>query len=226
MNLQEAVKQLRVELGMSQEELARKIGVGKQSVFRWETGRCFPKKGAENRILAALKGMDVSEKCKENLTGALEAGRRIGTSAAPFGFPGIDMELLCQMAESSSNAIYAIEAGTYQILYANKATEQWSKVSQENAVGKKCFEYMRRRNVPCEDCPYGTRGENINMEQIIKNFSDNRYLKTHGKKIKWNGKEVYITYASDVTEYMELKRQLEEMKDNQGGHRGKATNCR
>jgi len=46
----EEIKKLRKRLGLSQEELARKIGVSFTSVNRWENGQSKPSKLAKKQI--------------------------------------------------------------------------------------------------------------------------------------------------------------------------------
>ena len=55
--LGEAVKIRREELGLDQLELGRRVGVGQQTVSRWETGAAVPK---ANRlpVLADVLGLD------------------------------------------------------------------------------------------------------------------------------------------------------------------------
>lgn len=42
MELQEQIKKYRNEKGLSQEELAQKIYVSRQSISNWESGKCYP----------------------------------------------------------------------------------------------------------------------------------------------------------------------------------------
>ena len=45
MKLSDKIVRLRKSNGMSQEELADKLGVSRQAISRWEMGDCFPEKG-------------------------------------------------------------------------------------------------------------------------------------------------------------------------------------
>ncbi|MDD3241046.1 MAG: helix-turn-helix domain-containing protein [Lachnospira sp.] len=124
MNAGETIKVVRVELGLSQSEMAEKLGVNSQSISRWETGLHFLKKKIADRILKFAETADISEGSKKIIEEWLDAGRRYGVSAEDYGFPNIDQDLLCMIADTSVNAAYVIEADTYQVLYVNKATKK------------------------------------------------------------------------------------------------------
>lgn len=51
MNFGERLKQIRANLGLSQEQLAEKIGVSRQAITKWETNRGLP--DVENMIILA-----------------------------------------------------------------------------------------------------------------------------------------------------------------------------
>ena len=55
--LGEAVKIRREELGLDQLELGRRVGVGQQTVSRWETGASLPK-ADRLPVLAEVLGLD------------------------------------------------------------------------------------------------------------------------------------------------------------------------
>ncbi|HBG34434.1 MAG TPA: transcriptional regulator [Holosporales bacterium] len=49
-NLRKIIKELRLQLGMSQEEFAHSLGVSFASVNRWENGKTSPSKLARAQI--------------------------------------------------------------------------------------------------------------------------------------------------------------------------------
>ena len=60
MTFEERLVQLRKARGMSQEELAEKVGVSRQAVSKWETGAAEP--STSNLLaLAKLYGVDAGE---------------------------------------------------------------------------------------------------------------------------------------------------------------------
>lgn len=205
MSLQNAIKTMRVELGMSQNELAEKLKVSPQSVCRWEQGHNYPKKKIADRILTVASKMDISESCYAEIEDSLQAGRRQGKSAANYGFPDVDQDLLCRIVDESANAVYAIEVDTHRIIYVNKTTEQIGLLKARESITKKCYEHITGRRTKCLTCPLDEISGYEFSEQVIQHCDGKRYLKIRGKKMKWNGKDIFITYVSDVTEEVKSK---------------------
>lgn len=67
MELNEAVKKIRLELGLSQEGLARELHVGFSSVNRWENGRTKPNRIARHALSELCKGKNVGQDLIEAL---------------------------------------------------------------------------------------------------------------------------------------------------------------
>jgi putative transcriptional regulator len=61
MELSEAVKKLRIELGLSQEGLARELHVGFTSVNRWENGHTKPNQIARHALIELCKGNKINQ---------------------------------------------------------------------------------------------------------------------------------------------------------------------
>lgn len=60
MTVGEKIKTLRKELGLTQTELGEKLGVQKNAVSKWETGRVDDIPGSKVRAMAALFGVSPS----------------------------------------------------------------------------------------------------------------------------------------------------------------------
>ncbi len=52
--LTERIKRLRAKLGISQEELARRLGVSYRTILRWEQGETEPRGMLRDRVLIWL----------------------------------------------------------------------------------------------------------------------------------------------------------------------------
>jgi len=63
-NLQKVIKEVRVQLGMSQEELAHALGVSFASINRWENGKSSPSKLARAQFDAFCRKMTNQRKLK------------------------------------------------------------------------------------------------------------------------------------------------------------------
>lgn len=59
MELHEVVKRIRLELGLSQEGLARELHVGFTSVNRWENGRTKPNRIARYALIELCKKNEI-----------------------------------------------------------------------------------------------------------------------------------------------------------------------
>ena len=57
MNISDKIQLLRRENGWSQDELAEKLGVSRQSVSKWESGKALPD---SEKVLAIAQLFDVS----------------------------------------------------------------------------------------------------------------------------------------------------------------------
>lgn len=87
MNISSAFKRLRAQAGLTQQEVADKVGVTKVSVGQWENGKATPRP-TKLQALADLFGVPVSELLGE---GGTPAGARqiVGESeSVPYAFMG------------------------------------------------------------------------------------------------------------------------------------------
>ena len=63
-NLQKIIKEVRSQLGLSQEELAHALGVSFASINRWENGKSSPSKLARAQFDAFCRKMKTQGKLK------------------------------------------------------------------------------------------------------------------------------------------------------------------
>lgn len=61
MELSEAIKAIRLELGLSQEGLARELHVGFTSVNRWENGHTKPNQIARHALIELCKNKSMDQ---------------------------------------------------------------------------------------------------------------------------------------------------------------------
>lgn len=78
MKFGEKVKQLRMEKGWTQDELARKLGKSKRTVVGYENGETYPRKREVYSVLAELFDVDVNYLLTENEEFISEAGALYG----------------------------------------------------------------------------------------------------------------------------------------------------
>ena len=212
MSLQEALRQMRLELGITQTDLARKLNKSFISVNRWENGKGFPSRDNARHILNIARVNGVSKECYSYLTETLQPDARRGRSAVVYGFPGIDLDFLFQLADDSTNALYVIEAGTYQLLYANRKAEKCAAQYLFERGGdirerglqaqrdKRCFHYFAGLNAPCPFCPLKGVTRDEYLDRMLTIPETGRMLHVHVKLRKMKGRDVYVVYMTDLTE--------------------------
>lgn len=211
MSLQEALRQMRLELGITQMDLAQKLNKSFLTVNRWENGKGFPSRENARRILKIAYNGDVSEECYSYLSETLMPDIKRSKSAAEYGFPDIDREFLFQLADSSMNALYVIEVGTYELLYANRKAEQSAveylrdrgqDVSERRLLAqrdRRCFRYFGGLSAPCDFCPLKDAGDQSSFDAVVAPPQTGRILHVHAKRTKMKRRDVYIIYLTDVT---------------------------
>lgn len=86
------IRSAREELGLSQEELSKAVGVTPQSVHQWETGRTFPRNSRIRKIAAVLGvtanwiqfGVSGDDQSTANLEGVVKTEEFKGLIASGF----------------------------------------------------------------------------------------------------------------------------------------------
>ena len=212
MSLQEALRQMRLELGVTQTDLAKKLNRSFLTVNRWENGKGFPSRDNARSILEIARAGAVSAECYSYLSDTLMPDAKRSRSAAAYGFPDIDCDFLFQLADGSTNLLYVIEAGTYRLLYANRKAErsaaQYLRERGETVgerrlleqADKRCFHYFGGLNEPCPFCPFQSfqPGECIDRTVTVPEIG--RMFHIHAKLAQMKQRKAYIVYLTDLTE--------------------------
>ncbi|MCI2056339.1 MAG: helix-turn-helix domain-containing protein [Oscillibacter sp.] len=211
MSLQEALKLLRFETGMTQEDLAKKLNKAFVTVNRWENGKGFPNRGNAKKILEIAQEQGVSENCIAYLNEVLAPDAKRGLSAAIYGFPDIDREFLFQLADESTNALYIVEAETYRLLYTNRKAQQIANLyrtevdSSDEEInfppqeGNQCYHYFGHRNAPCNFCPLSKLNSQGHTDAMITIPENGRKILIHAKAANMKGRSVFIVCLTDIT---------------------------
>ena len=115
-NTGELIHKLRVENNMTLEELGKKVGVGKSTVRKWETGMIANMK--KDKILKVAEALGTTpeyimgwEKGKMSETKSTNVGNRIKERRQALGFT---TEQLAGMLHKNKATIYRYENGEYQ----------------------------------------------------------------------------------------------------------------
>ena len=225
MSLQEALRLMRLELGMTQTDLAQKMGKSFVTVNKWENGKGFPSRENAKKILQMAEDCQVSGECYSYLCDTLIPDIKRSKIAAPYGFPEIDRDFLIQIADGSTNSLYVIEAGTYNLLYANRAAEN-TAIKHLLGAGKilnmeehrllkqkdrRCFCFFDQRTSPCPFCPLGQLRQDAYSDEIISIPETGKVFRIHATATKMKTRDVYIIQLTDITERSAERLSLYEM---------------
>ncbi len=209
MSLQEALKMLRMELGLSQEDLAKRINKAYITVNRWENGKGFPSRSSAKKILDTAKDEHASKECISYLNKVLLPDIKREISATEYGYPDISRDFMFQLADGSKNAIYVIDAENYQLLYTNLETENRAvqylselgiytdkrRLAEQN--DKRCFHYFGNRDEPCPFCPLKKMNSSEDKDVIVKINEKGKKVHVHIKVSKLANRVVYVIYLTD-----------------------------
>ena len=212
MSIQEALKLLRSELGMTQRGLAKAVNRAYITVNRWENGKTFPSRENSKDIIEAAERGNASGPCISYLREVLLPDCKRSRTIAKYGFPDIDRDFMFRLADDSANAIYVIESVTYKLLYINRKAEEMAEYYRKNseeadadiergsvAGNYQCFRYMAGKKRPCEFCPLANIIYDHYRDSYVVLPELGKRLKVHAKTEVVNGKRAYILNVTDIT---------------------------
>lgn len=211
MSIQEALKKMRLELGMSQEDLAEKLNKAFVTVNRWENGKAFPSRANSQKIISVATQYGASEDCLNYLKAVLLPEHKRSRNGITYGFPDIDKDFLFQLADNSANALYVIDAKNYDLVYTNRVAEQLAtrdlnemgKPTNErklsNLKNKKCYYFFGKRHKPCDFCPLKRLISKVVEDAIIKVPENGRIYNVRANSSQLQGRRVYMMSLTDIT---------------------------
>lgn len=209
MNICSALKQLRNELHVNQSELALMLNVSNITVNRWENNRSVPNRSIAMLLLSTAKERGASNVCQASLQEALFPSLTVkenGIDDLKFA----EISQINQLLNDSSNAVIVCDKKTHEILYMNQQVANITDQTIEQANGKTCYEYLLRRDTPCENCKmtHASTDEYINATYFSQRTG--RHYLMRGKTITWKDRTALIEYITDATDLYQMKQELEE----------------
>lgn len=214
---------MRLEMGITQDDLAKRLGKAFVTINRWENGRGFPSRSNARKIIEIAKSGNVSIDCSNYLYDVLMPEAKRGCTANSYGFPNIDREFLFQLADYSANAIYVVDESTFSMLYANRTAEKMAcrdlaecnqpvetrQLSQmEN---KKCYHYFGNRDKQCPFCPIADMKGSSAKDFVITIPENKRSYNVHAKRTELHGRSVFIINITDITAINKERQALYEL---------------
>lgn len=121
-------------------------------------------------------------------------------------------ELLNELNE----VVYVVELETYELLYLNTfGLRLFGYEKFDEVKGYRCHEIFYKENSPCSFCNAGRLTLEEYYEWECKNPILNKYFIVKEKLLKWNGKNVHMVIAVDITQKQKEKDQLENALENE-----------
>lgn len=211
MNFSEKLKEIRKNEGLSQEQLAEKIGVSRQAITKWETGKGLP--DVENMvIIAEIFKTTLDELLRDSASGAgQETGKPVSVSETIYD---IDCEKHFDIKIGNASAI-ALSSGTDEKLHVKLYSETLENLDTIFKV--KLDERKNRLDVNCLNRKKLSRYEaedSLKLEIILPDkYSDHCEIEAsvkllvikdlHLRRLEYDGnaEQVLISNSSGSLEF-------------------------
>ena len=162
------------------------------------------------RVFHKLKGMDWAH-ASARFCGELDG---CPVLAVTYANASLETDIYQSILDHSGRRIYVYDRETYEILYANKAAQEFRFEAQEQYAGKKCYEYLFGRSAPCGDC-YMRRVLDGDDSPADRYRGDKKVWEhLTGNLVNWCGHEAFIHYSEDVTENRVRQKELQNLLEN------------
>ena len=121
-----------------------------------------------------------------------------------------EVERYAEIINESSNGVMVADQETDEILFVNERFKEMFDRGDEEAVGRKCYEFTRRYHQSCKECYKYKFRKNHYTAAMDVSYGGNRYYVKRGKLIDWNGRIARVEYLTDETERIEQEWKAEE----------------
>lgn len=102
------------------------------------------------------------------------------------------------LLDESSALMTVVDAETFEVVYANRAALEATKLLKNGYVGNTCFRCIQNRDKPCPSCLL-SRSPSPKSETKDTDYGGRTYRMTY-KKIFWNGRKALLECSEDITE--------------------------
>lgn len=200
MEFRDAVKALRGELGLTQNELAGALHVSGVTVGRWENGRTLPTRSITAVLLDFARSKSASRDCIEMLERSIAAAARQRLAVANDVLYSMEHATLRELLDEACFPLYVSDMETDELLYVNAKAEEMIGHTPEEAPGQKCYECLMHRDTPCEFCHKNELSEEHFTSYKAQRLFDGAIYNVQGKRIKWNGRDAQVRYITKAAE--------------------------
>ncbi|MEG2000687.1 MAG: EAL domain-containing protein, partial [Evtepia sp.] len=111
--------------------------------------------------------------------------------------------------DAINDSIYACDAESYEMIYANDNVCKFAGITREACKGKKCYEVLMNRTEPCSFCSLSKLSEDTVHTRLFRLPNTPQIYLLRGKMMRRNGMRIHLEVAVDVTqiENMDLCRE-------------------
>lgn len=111
-----------------------------------------------------------------------------------------ETDIYQDILDHTDRMIYVCDRETYEILYANQPAQGNYGSGHGSVVGTRCYETVRGKTAPCEDCPIRRmRDDGASFFERLEEH-DGIWKRISGRSIDWCGHDALLHYVGDVTE--------------------------
>lgn len=124
-----------------------------------------------------------------------------------------DAELYRGIVNESQTGALVCDIHTHEMLYANETAKSFAADKTGEYMGKPCYQYMMGATDVCECCQIPVHAQGCETpEQWYREREQCHYL-IQGQVLRWNGREVYVEYVTDVTDIKRAEMALKESEE-------------
>ncbi|MEG1870293.1 MAG: diguanylate cyclase, partial [Oscillospiraceae bacterium] len=102
--------------------------------------------------------------------------------------------------DTLKDSIYACDKETYELIYANGSLCRLMGANREWCKGKKCYEVLMHRTIPCDFCAMSTMIEGKVYTRLFRAPNSEQTFLMRGQTVNRNGTVIHLEVAVDVTE--------------------------
>ena len=121
----------------------------------------------------------------------------------------IESDMYENIVNNSERSIYVVDCDTYEVLYANYAAYAGKAHFADLAIGTPCYDLLKGRCEPCEDCFMKTMKQHEMLDIVRRNDKTETWEHLTGQMTSWCGHNAFIQYIDDITESYMLTDELE-----------------
>lgn len=214
MRLCEAIKLLRCELGVTQQELANHLNINFTTVSRWETGKSFPNNSAAVALSRFAKESGASRECISCLQSAFDLTKKNVIKHKSGRLYSMDHESICHLVDNASIPFYVCDYESDEILYMNNKAKELTGIIDESVLSGKCYECIMHRSTPCIFCQ-----KNEFVDTKLTGFDvfmprDGKTYHVLSKAINWSGRKAHAHYITGETSVVESLGSMRKLSDH------------